>query len=706
MPEDVTQGAERDRRLPEAWEEDAAMSKRARVGGGITASRLNKPNSSFFSFSNLGRRFRHSSTSTGTWSIGQCIAMTATEAPWRVKSRPCPFYQQGKCLFADSCNFLHNVQIKVPGGPTAIHASPATEALQRTPEGPAVIVDSPRSMRSPPRSPRMNSLLQALKGVISEDEEEDDSEDSGSEPAASSAEDVGMEEPAEREAHDAPNEQDRRASQPPSAAHQDDYNDSQEVTARQSIPVALHEDREQSPEYEEDSSHSTNSAPTPDILSPVDLSHLRLSGLDQFVHAKGNNSFDSGYAENWQSPQRFALSPPRSPSVVSTFGLLSSPFGSPSERVFGSPRAHMFGNIPSSPLATGANAFSHDENEQEDSDVARLDLEDLDSPQDYTASIASSNMTLEAATDVTEDYSFDAGEGSGVTDLWDAYGQPTAMYASSDAGADALAEEQEEDVVDAYGQPTPLLPGPGDVQEAFDDADDANSSFGSIAANRISFSEADAQSTFHGPPPPQGLPPADDYTEDELSVPQTWNESPRELATPVFNLPSDLSEHDIVTDYEQMSPEQRHGDESSSDFTADLSAYEATELSASGAAGMVTDDTAELAYLASPTMRPGDNDTLQNLYDHYSVASSSSSPETGVGEVRDLDEMTEAPSSPNGHYADAFEERHDVFEEQPDAFDGRPETFVERKITSEHRAHTFDGGQRITSTRRRPGTQT
>ncbi|KAI4522821.1 hypothetical protein K525DRAFT_268555 [Schizophyllum commune Loenen D] len=575
--------------------------------------------------------------------------MTAIEAPWRVKTRPCPFYQQGKCLFAESCNFLHNVQIKVPGGPTVIHASPPSEVdVRRTPEGPAVIVDSPHSYRSPPRSPRMNNLLDALKGVIGEDEDVDDSDESEGERAAP-AEDVRPTPEAEP-----PTEPDRAVPDAP-----------QPTNEAQSDPpphvVGLHQDREQSPEYEEDSSHSTNSAPTPDILSPVELSHLRLSGLDQLSHAKGNNSFDSGYAEQWQSPRPFALSPPRSPSVVSTFGLLSSPFGSPSERVFGSPLTQRFSNIPPSPLLSAS--FAHNSEVQDDADVTNLE-DDLDSPNAYRASVASS-MTMEAATDVTEDLSFEAGEGSGVTDMWDTFGQPTAMY--SEPQATVEAPEEEEDVVDAYGDSPALHIGPEhDNQVLFEGDVSMDSSFDSITAKRISFSDADAQSTFHGLILQRSPLPSHEEPGNE-----SW-QAQDEPATPM------PEEHDIVTDYEHMDSDEGdlsddtidlHAEGDTTEYTAvddtissfgqaapasevddTISSFgqaaeppaEDATWSSFGHTGQMTDDTAELAYdvsrSPSPTVRPGENDTLQNLYDHYSVASS---PEAEVAKRSSLDDIPE-----------------------------------------------------------------
>ncbi|KAL1678646.1 hypothetical protein EV122DRAFT_264566 [Schizophyllum commune] len=466
---------------------EKATSKRARASDGINVeSRLNT--TSFFS--TLGRRFRHSLPAS--WSSSPCIAMTAIEAPWRVKTRPCPFYQQGKCLFAES--------------------PPSEVDVRRTPEGPAVIVDSPHSYRSPPRSPRMNNLLDALK-----------------EERPAPAEDPDSAVP------DAP--------QPTNDAQHHD-------------PTTPAQDREQSPEYEEDSSHSTNSAPTPDILSPLS-------------HAKGNNSFDSGYAEQWQSP--------RPPSVVSTFGLLSSPFGSPSERVFGSPLTQRFSNIPPSPLL--AASFAHD-------NVTNLE-EDLDSPNAYRASVAS------------KDLSFEAGEGSGVTDLWDTFGQPTAI---------SEAPEEEEDVVDAYGQSPAMHIGPEHDNEVLFEGDASmDSSFDSITAKHISFSDADAH------PLPSHEEPGN----------ESW-QAQDEPATP---MPEEHDIGDLSDDTIDL-----HGEGDTTEYTAAAPASEPPAEDATwssfGHTGQMSDDTAELAYDVSRSPSP------TNLYDHYSVASS---PETETSHTAALD---------------------------------------------------------------------
>ncbi|KAJ7481068.1 hypothetical protein B0H11DRAFT_2232981 [Mycena galericulata] len=37
--------------------------------------------------------------------------MNVADAPWRIKTRPCPFYQQGRCVFEQSCNFVHDISV-------------------------------------------------------------------------------------------------------------------------------------------------------------------------------------------------------------------------------------------------------------------------------------------------------------------------------------------------------------------------------------------------------------------------------------------------------------------------------------------------------------------------------------------------------------------------------------------------------------------
>ncbi|KAJ7685726.1 hypothetical protein DFH06DRAFT_49538 [Mycena polygramma] len=53
--------------------------------------------------------------------------MNGTDAPWRVRRRPCPFYQQGRCVFDQSCNFVHDISIPIAS--TSSSASRLPELL-------------------------------------------------------------------------------------------------------------------------------------------------------------------------------------------------------------------------------------------------------------------------------------------------------------------------------------------------------------------------------------------------------------------------------------------------------------------------------------------------------------------------------------------------------------------------------------------------
>ncbi|KAJ7143176.1 hypothetical protein C8R43DRAFT_577674 [Mycena crocata] len=64
--------------------------------------------------------------------------MNTTDAPWRIKTRPCPFYQQGRCVFEQSCNFVHDISI-----PTV---STTSSSSSRLPE----LLDALRDVLDPP----------------------------------------------------------------------------------------------------------------------------------------------------------------------------------------------------------------------------------------------------------------------------------------------------------------------------------------------------------------------------------------------------------------------------------------------------------------------------------------------------------------------------------------------------------------------------
>ncbi|KIM86341.1 hypothetical protein PILCRDRAFT_816275 [Piloderma croceum F 1598] len=112
---------------------------------------------------------------------------------WRMKTRPCPFYSQGRCLFAESCNFLHDVDAIRRGpvdsllsllneskddGHHPFHVSSTTPSAMPTNHAKSSLTVS--SPRSPTRSPRMSGLLLALQDVIGptlDDEEQAEVDD-------------------------------------------------------------------------------------------------------------------------------------------------------------------------------------------------------------------------------------------------------------------------------------------------------------------------------------------------------------------------------------------------------------------------------------------------------------------------------------------------------------------------------------------------
>ncbi|KAF9227572.1 hypothetical protein BS17DRAFT_392928 [Gyrodon lividus] len=101
--------------------------------------------------------------------------MSIQEPAWRKRTRPCPFFSQGRCLFADACNFLHDIKVR-----SAVDQSllSATRVKQQRPLPPKHVFDpptlvlnsaSPRSVNfasSVHDSSRYSGLLSVLSDVI------------------------------------------------------------------------------------------------------------------------------------------------------------------------------------------------------------------------------------------------------------------------------------------------------------------------------------------------------------------------------------------------------------------------------------------------------------------------------------------------------------------------------------------------------------
>ncbi|KAJ6501920.1 hypothetical protein C8R45DRAFT_605038 [Mycena sanguinolenta] len=208
--------------------------------------------------------------------------MNTVDAPWRIKKRPCPFYQQGRCVFEQSCNFVHEITV-----PTASATSP-----NRLPE-----------------------LLDALRDVLDP---------------------------------------------PDSISLVSEHGTSPHIPGEGWTLV-------------NDTSQTKDS-----LLSPVSLPDLKLSRLSSLK----NDSFDSGYASEFSSPQ----------PLPSTLNLLASPFGSPSTRMSIS-GSHLFARSPFSPGFTSPQS-------------SRNESPDLDSPSSlHPGSVATTPAEEDDDEDGDDQYS-------------------------------------------------------------------------------------------------------------------------------------------------------------------------------------------------------------------------------------------------------------------------------------------------------------
>jgi hypothetical protein len=187
-----------------------------------------------------------------------------------------------------------------------------------------------------------------------------------------------------------------------------------------------------------------------DLLSPIELSTLNLGPLrlDDNVVTEDGNSFDSGYADTWKPPNPLLPSPPRSPSISSTFDLLSSPFGTLSSRVVSPYLGAFLARTPVSPSRTISPAMLDDE-------VPPLDL-GLGSPEEntispplvgnvdnksYASPHSSSNdqdladVSDSRVEDITDELLDDGhllDHDAYDTSIWDPEGGPTAVFVGPD----------------------------------------------------------------------------------------------------------------------------------------------------------------------------------------------------------------------------------------------------------------------------------
>ncbi|KAL4247524.1 hypothetical protein ABKN59_008552 [Abortiporus biennis] len=287
--------------------------------------------------------------------------MTIPDPPWKQKTRPCPFYSQGHCLFSDSCNFLHDVKVKVKVHHEEIVPLITGPSSHSTPLNPFETAELAKNIpttniTSPPRSPRISSLLLALGDAIDKDEEGETIQESLLSPTgiplpSSSGSVTYSTLPVEEEEED------------------------ESIIASSSF-IAESDDEYDTGEEENEDVHRVILQQTETVQDP--------SQLESPPHRE--DSIDSGYADNWTGPSPMALSPPRSPRRYSTFDLLSSPFQIPPARIWSptlapSSAAGWPAPAPHSPR-TPVSAHPQ-QSPPEHREPSHSLSDDLDSPTDY-----------------------------------------------------------------------------------------------------------------------------------------------------------------------------------------------------------------------------------------------------------------------------------------------------------------------------------
>lgn len=477
---------------------------------------------------------------------------------------------------------------------------------------PEVIINSPSSIRSPTRSPRTTSLLLALRDVIGDPDEEDlqgnVNEVTSSQPRTTlwneslptlvNQEGFGFYSQDDQDSL-VEVEDELLDDSDGNWTAISDYSDedsttrylvdgaNEETTVGEAVlepeTLMLNEDAVQSgspptAEFEEPSSPETVASSShrsrdsivstaSGLLSPIELS-IRFPSRQNFgsFSTGESSSIDSGYAENWKPPTPLLGTPPRSPSIASTFDLLASPFGSHSARIL-SPRLGAF--LPNSPLSPARTASPSPSIRE---DLEPLDL-GLDSPTSYRDSSADS--IDQAANDSLED----------VTASWNNRVKAEDGEEDDDAGSDSSLDDDEDFVEEesyghtsiwnSDGNPTAVFMGSEDAAVVRDQVNDAirrssRTPTHFLASREIDFEEdaAIGHSSL----------PHDNRPSESLS-----------LEIPAVSDPQSATESD---DDAELSPD--------ADDTG----------------------TAFLAYLRSPPAKAPENDTLNNLYDIYSVIAS------------------------------------------------------------------------------------
>ncbi|KAK0241765.1 hypothetical protein EDD85DRAFT_414453 [Armillaria nabsnona] len=340
--------------------------------------------------------------------------MSLQEPLWRVKTRPCPFYRQGNCIFSANCNFLHTENGWGPHETTLVAPEPYPSQILSAKSGKDLDQVPTNASYD---SAQISELLHVLQDVI-----EDTSDGILITVSNTQTENPGG-------ASD--------LVEPVTYGHGDIFpgpvtalpltSNSADVYSELNVDDTIHPvhslSLEETPPFMPFPRHSPDIPAFPhtelhlsgtsDLLSPVSLPDLQLKTFFRDYH--DSSIRDEHISDSWSTPIPLAMSPPVSPTPTSTFDLLSSPFRSPSSRIMSPNFAAFFHRVhPISPAPS---------NDRSDSDAPDLSLDALDSPLSDGPDMSGFNALDVQLSDVTR-----------FSDSEDVFGSPIFQLEPSAVG--------------------------------------------------------------------------------------------------------------------------------------------------------------------------------------------------------------------------------------------------------------------------------
>ncbi|KAK0212816.1 hypothetical protein DFS33DRAFT_68875 [Desarmillaria ectypa] len=370
--------------------------------------------------------------------------MSLQEPLWRVKTRPCPFYRQGNCIFSANCNFLHIENEWGPHETTLVAPEPYPSQIL-----PAKITPGKSIEQVPTKAlyhpTQISELLDVLQDAI-----EDTSDGILMAVSNKQTENPGgtsdLVEPVTYGHSDIfPG---HITAVPPTSNTTDVYSEFDVKDAIHPIrSLALEEAPSfmpfpcPSPDIPVFPHTELHLSDTPNLLSPVNLPDLQLKSFFRDYH--DSSIRDEHISDSWSTPMPLAMSPPVSPAPTSTFDLLSSPFRSPSSRIMSPNFAAFFHRLhPISPAPNRANF-----------DAPDLSLDTLDSPVSDGPDMSGSNGLNVQLSSVTRSPDSEDVFGSPIIQL-----EPSAVGCASPDQYDNSNEERSGVIWSAHDRDISALP--------------------------------------------------------------------------------------------------------------------------------------------------------------------------------------------------------------------------------------------------------